>query len=110
MKASKAERYVGDLVKRFTDTIVIENDRTQIINPKTGNYLELDIWLPYLRKAIEYNGIIWHSNEYSQYKDKCKVDQCEEKGIELLIILDFEWRNNTKQCNISMIKDFLEEL
>ena len=39
---------------------IIENDRTQLTNPITNRQLELDIWIPRLRKAIEFNGEYWH--------------------------------------------------
>jgi len=28
------------------------------MNPKTGWNLELDLWMPSLNKAIEYNGVV----------------------------------------------------
>ena len=40
------------------------------MNPNTDKHLELDIWIPTLNKAIEFNGEYWHNNNYSKYKDK----------------------------------------
>lgn len=91
---SKEEKEIFGYVKSIYSGIVIENDRTQIINPLTGRYLELDIWLPELNKAIEYNGIYWHSKKYQKTKDKIKLKQCQEKDIELLMINDKEWKSN----------------
>jgi hypothetical protein len=51
-------------VKNFLGRSVIDyipNDKSQLINPKTGCRLELDIWFPKLNKAIECNGLYWHS-------------------------------------------------
>lgn len=53
---SKAELEIQEFVKSLTSD-VLTNDRTQILNSETDNYLELDIYLPTLNKAIEYNGM-----------------------------------------------------
>jgi len=95
---SKGEKEVLEYIQSITDTIIVENDKTQIINPKTNQFLELDIFLPGLKKAIEYNGTYWHSDDYSKYKDKQKELQCEELGIDLLVIQDDNWINGKKDC------------
>src|SRR5690606_3197267 len=54
--------------------------------------LELDIYIPEKKLAIELNGVYWHS---SKFKDKNyhlnKTIECEKGGIQLLHIFDFEW-------------------
>ncbi len=60
----------------------------------TDKYLELDIWLPELNLAIEYNGLYFHSSEDSKYRDTIKINECNNKGILLYIIMDDEWNNN----------------
>ena len=97
-KSSKAEKEILKIVKQLLpDEDVIENDRTQIINPLTGYNLELDIYIPKLKKAIEFNGTYWHSSDYSKYKDSVKVKQCKEKGIDLLIINEQDWLDNKNE-------------
>jgi len=76
---------------------IIRNDRTQIINPLTNRNLELDVWIPSLNKAIEYNGEYWHSFPNSIKNDQIKSNQCKEKNIDLLIIGENDWINNNKQ-------------
>lgn len=64
---------------------------------------EIDIYLPKFNLAIEYNGIYWHSSssketdltKSKQHLNKTKV--CEENGIQLLHILDLEWKDIIKQ-------------
>jgi len=77
------------ITKNYNKTI-IENSR-EIIKP-----YELDIYLPDLSLAFEFNGLYWH-NEL--YKDKnyhtMKSDLCEEKGIQLVHIWEDDW--NYKQ-------------
>ena len=91
---SNAEKEIANYIKSIYNGTIIENDRSQIFNPKTGKMLELDIWLPVLNKAIEYNGEYWHSKKYVKYKDNQKLVQCKNKGIDLLIIEEEKWNNN----------------
>lgn len=101
---SKEEKDIYKYVKSIYNGKIIENDRTQIMNPLTKKNLELDIWMPELNKAIEYNGIFWHSTEYSKYKDEQKRTQCQENGIDLLIIEEREWMLNK---NFNLINNFI---
>jgi hypothetical protein len=91
---SSAEIEILEYIKNIYNGIIIPNDRTQIINPLTGYNLELDIWLPEISKAIEYNGTYWHNEKYQKIKDKLKIEKCKQKGIQLLIIDEKEWMKN----------------
>lgn len=88
---SKGEKEVLEYVKSIYKGQIIENDRKTILNNLTNHYLELDIWLPELNLAIEYNGLYWHSDEYSMKNDYVKLEECKNKGITLIIIMDNEW-------------------
>jgi hypothetical protein len=85
---------------------VLSNDRNQIFNPETGRGLELDIFMPALNKAIEYNGEYWHSFKGAIERDKIKIKQCTKKGIELLVIKEGNWVSNKINC-INKIKNFV---
>jgi len=102
---SKGERDVAKFITLLNINI-IKNDRTQILNPVTGHYLELDIWIPNLNKAIEYNGAYWHSLPNNQINDQIKKEQCKKLNIDLLIIDDIEWNNNQKYQK-QIIKEFI---
>ena len=104
---SQCEKDCLDVVKYFTNESFIENDRTQIINPRTNQFLELDIYIPKLNKAIEFNGEYWHDNDYSKYKDNQKVKQCKEKDIDLMIIWYQDWVDD-KEKQIEKLKDFFK--
>ena len=71
---------------------MIENDR-ELIAP-----YELDIVIPELHLAIEFNGIYWHS---CFYKDEnyhlMKTELCESKGYRLIHIFEDEWNEITKE-------------
>ncbi len=101
---SKPEKEILDFVKSNYNGIIKENDRTLIENPKTGYYLELDIWLPEIRKAIEYNGEFYHRGKNVKFRDNYKQKWCKENGIELLIIDDKKWRKNK---DFNMINSFI---
>jgi hypothetical protein len=90
-RTSKGEKEVLAYIKSIYKGTIKPNDFTQIINPKTGFPLELDIYLPEINLAIEYNGIYWHSAPYQKYKDEQKIIQCQQKNINLLIITDAGW-------------------
>jgi len=103
---SKAEKEILKIIKSLTNKKVIENDRTQIINSLTGHNLELDMWIPLLNKAVEYNGDYWHSSDYAKFKDNEKIKQCKEKNINLLVINEQNWTNN-KNNEINKIIKFI---
>jgi hypothetical protein len=103
---SKPEKEITEYVKTIYNNEIIENDRTQIINPKTRKMLELDIYLPEINKAIEFNGNHWHSSDYAKYKDEQKVLQCKEKGIDLLIITDDKYKGD-KDNVLNLIYSFI---
>lgn len=104
--SSKIEEYICSLVKTLTGYEVLSNNRDQIINPLTNQNLELDIWIPELRKAIEFNGIFWHSSKYSKAKDKIKKEQCLVRGIDLLVIEEKDWLTNKEGC-VRKIRSFI---
>lgn len=95
---------VKNLVKRKLK--IINNCRSVIINPLTGYNLELDIWIPELKKAIEYNGKYWHSSEEVKIRDSIKIKQCKEKNIDLLVINERDWVDY-KEKVINKIKRFI---
>jgi len=103
--SSKQERELQDYIESLGYNI-IRNDRTEIINPLTGHNLELDIWIPDKNKAIEYNGAYWHDKSEQIKRDKIKMDQCKQKGIDLLIVKEYNWANN-KQMEQDIINNFL---
>ena len=112
-------------------TNVRQRDRT-VIPP-----YELDIYIPDKRIAIEYDGLLWHSEKYNKYSDYhiTKTELCEKQGIKMIHIFEDEYkehkdivleklrhilhRNNkthifARQCNIREIsskvaKQFLEK-
>ncbi len=103
---SHKEIDILNYVKSSINEEVISGDRTQITNPRTGNYLELDIWIPALNKAIEFNGTYWHSSEYSKYKDGIKREYCDVNNIDLMVIEEIEYDIRLELC-LNEIDNFL---
>ena len=104
-KTSKGERDMSLFIESLGIPIV-KNDRTQIINPSTGYNLELDVWIPSINKAIEYNGTYWHSLPSKVIYDKIKSDKCKELGINLLIVNEDSWVNY-KEMEMDRIRNFI---
>jgi len=104
--SSKPEREIQEFVSQIYNGEIINNDRNTIINPETGYNLELDIYLPEINKAIEFNGLYWHSNNYQINKDRIKVNQCINKSIDLLIIQDKLYKFDKERC-LNNIQKFI---
>ena len=118
---SYGEKEVLSYVSSIYDGAILENDRT-VIKPK-----ELDIYLPELHLAIEYNGDYWHANPkyYSEdhiigeatakevwKEDKQKINRCIKARIELLIIWEDDWVNRqdvVKQELLDIITELVEK-
>jgi hypothetical protein len=83
---SSKEKNVYEWIASVSGMGMIKSDRL-VLNGK-----ELDIYLPLVNLAIEFNGLYWHSENF---KDKNyhldKSLKCQEKGIQLLHIWEDEW-------------------
>lgn len=80
---------VENEIKIFIDSLNIKNyTNYKLFN----NKLEIDIYIPDYKLAIEFNGLYWHSE---LFKDKNyhlnKTNLCEEQGIQLLHVFEDEW-------------------
>ena len=103
---SKKEKSVLEFVRSIYHGEILENDRTALAEEgKKGNQKELDIYLPSLNLAIEFDGTYWHSSKEAQEKDETKNQLCEQKGITLLRIKESEWDTdrNLVESKISAI-------
>lgn len=118
---SKAEKEIVEYIKTFYDKCIEENNRNIILNEYTNNYLELDIYLPDINLAIEFNGIYYHSDEMIRNRTnnifktaeeyhKYKSNKCDDKNIKLLHIDEQDWLddkfnllNNIKNEILSLV-------
>ena len=63
---------------------------------------ELDIYVPELKLAFEFNGLFWHSELYKENNYHLnKTELCEQQGIQLIHIFEDDW--NYKQNIVKSI-------
>lgn len=93
---SKGEIELRDFIKSLTPFNVLNNVKN-IIYDNTNNF-ELDIFIPELKLAFEYNGNYWHSLEFkNKYYHQYKTKLCYSFGIQLIHIYEFDWIKNNEQ-------------
>lgn len=112
---SLAEKELLSFVQEIYKGEILVNTR-QIIKP-----YEIDIYLPELNLAIEYNGDYWHGNpkfynstDYIKQKkasvseiwetDALKKNLCEKKNIKLVTIWETDWVNKKETVKTSLIR------
>ena len=88
----KGYSLIEDEINRF----IIDNSSYEIQLKNRSilpNRLELDIYLPQIKKAIEINGIYWHSESMGKYREYhlYKTKKCIDHGVQLIHIFDYEW-------------------
>jgi hypothetical protein len=97
--SSIKENELLEFIKQNYKGEIIKNDR-KILSGK-----ELDIYLPDLNLAFEYNGLYWHSNIY---KDDMyhlnKMINCLNKNVQLIHIWEDEWIYNNAIVKNKIIK------
>jgi len=64
---------------------------------------EIDIFIPEINKAIEYNGLHWHKNKKTNYH-LWKTDQSAIKSIPLFHVWEDAWLYNQKETKCKIIK------
>lgn len=100
---SKEETEIVNFIKNIDSSIeIIERDKT-VLEGK-----ELDISLPKYNLAIEYNGILFHSDRYGKDKDYHinKTISCNDKNITLLQIFEDEYIKH-KDAYLNLIHSYI---
>lgn len=111
-KRSKIEeRLFNLLVKEFSNLIILSNDKTML------NGLEVDIAIPELKLAIEWNGIVHFKPIYGgeklqkiQNKDSEKLKIASEKDINLIVISDLVSNDKILNKAFEDIKNIIKNI
>lgn len=85
-RGSIGERELRDFLQTIYEHRMLFGDRT-VIAPR-----ELDVYIPNLQLAIEYDGLYWHNerNVGRAYHLE-KTQACAKKGVRLIHIFENEW-------------------
>ena len=116
---SKSEKSIFALVKQYYPKAQTLKDRKVFIPEKPHiKGFDIDIYIPELRKGVEFNGEYWHSIEGLKRSRKgwpkedlenyhvLKIEHFNKKGIQILTIDEKEWLKNPNTC-LEKIKAFL---
>jgi hypothetical protein len=98
--SSRAEQEIADYISTFYNSECIRNS-IDIISP-----LELDLYYPEKKTAIEFNGDYWHSDEFkSNDYHYNKFKECKDNNILLVSIFESEWSSRKE-----LVKSYLKDL
>lgn len=76
----------------------LQYDKVELGNRKIISPYELDIYIPDRKLAIEFNGTYWHSSLHKdKYYHQQKTITCAKKGIKLIHVFEYEWKDVIKQ-------------
>ena len=93
------EKEIVDFIKSIYNGEISENNRS-LIHP-----FEIDIYMPELKLAIEYNGDFWHTEGQGKGEGYHigKTEKCLEKGVRLIHVFEHEWDNKKR-----IVKDIIK--
>lgn len=111
-RRSKIEiKFFNSLVKEFPNLDILPNDKTML------DGLEVDVAIPSLKLAIEWNGIVHFKPIYGQTKldkiqnkDTEKLKLASNKNINLIIISDLVSNDKILKQAFQSVKDIINKL
>lgn len=105
---SKLEKEVLDFVTGVC-TFKVDENCTSVVPNDNHRFFELDIFIPDIKLAIDFNGIYWHSTAFKDiYYHQRKIACCRRCGISMLHIFEDKWKTNQEWCK-DVIKASLDE-
>ena len=100
LASSSPEKEIANFISTFYNGALVRNSR-EIISP-----LELDLYYPEKKIAIEFNGDYFHNEDHkSNDYHYNKFITCKQKGINLVSIFEKEWVTRKE-----LIKNYLFDL
>lgn len=111
--------FVKSICERHSVGRVVSNDRallSHVMSPDDYEHLyELDVYVPDLKIAFEYNGDYWHSDEtvrktrpmFSSADEyhRLKKTACAELGVQLFFVWEHDWMDSLAEA-----KERVEEI
>lgn len=98
-KPSKGEKELALFIRSIYNGVIIENDRSVL------DGYELDVYLPDIKVAFEFNGEYWHTLPHMVERDAWKRKECRKRKIALLNVWERDWYNKQEE-----IKTFIKTL
>lgn len=103
--SSEKEKELLEYVKSIYNGEIKENV-TNVISNNNHRYYELDIYIPDLNIAFEFNGNYWHSTKFKdEYYHQRKTILCYLQGVQLIHIYEEDWDKNKDE-----VKDRIKKL
>lgn len=103
--------YMENEIVDYIRELVGDNVEIQLKNRSILDGKELDIYIPSLKIAVEFNGTYWHSDLYKDTKyHQLKTIKCAQRGIRLIHIFEYEWLDKLKRIKIEKyLRDILSD-
>ena len=103
-------RQLQNEVKDYICTLGIKEEDVIFDSRNVISPYEIDIFIPSLNMGIEFNGTYWHSENCNPDKNYHlnKTKLCEEKGIHLIHIFEYQWKNNLDKIKMRL-KNLLDK-
>ena len=89
---SEPEKEIVSFLESIIPNVEIVKNTRKVIRP-----LELDIYIPYYKTAIEYNGLHWHTKEFGGKDENYHLNKtvlCENINVKLIHIFEDDWCDN----------------
>lgn len=101
---SKKEKDLLAYIKSIYNGKVLENV-TNIVSNNNHRYYELDIYLPDLNLAFDFNGTYYHSDLYKdKYYHQRKTINCYNQNVQLIHIYEYDWDNNNDEIKTKIFR------
>ena len=102
-RCSKPEQEIFAMVKHIYPDAIQSKRKIFSKSPK----MELDIYIPSLQKAIEFDGRYWHNLPEAKNREDRKNQYCQELNINLLRIKENDYYSN-KELVFNNIREWLK--
>ena len=116
LEGSHTNKYTSNKEKQLVDYITsiyngsIQENVTNIVGNNNGRFYELDVFLPELSMAFDFNGTYWHSNKFKdKFYHQRKLKRCYESGVMLIHIYEYDWDNNRENIQ-NMIQSIIKDI